>query len=505
MVVLVGSLNCLGEAFNPFEFLSSANLEGTELLQSAAEGLTWEAFAATCGERLLSDTATAMPTGGADALARLREHCNGGHTLWSFFDEPTLEKDNKLLEGRLNLLQFAMRGHGDADEPQWLLLERWVDEMAALVETHASQTYASDPNLWLWDLTCNSVASAELAAFQAICQSSYLNPSNFQRNGERLVGAALEAADAAEHGTPLVLGMQGWPRGETLKGRAFAAAATERELRIVVGAESVACLHSAALGEAAVLDTSVDVTKAVLQQCLDAAAAAGAPPLEAKATAGLENACRKLLAVRFPAAPPAVAANIFLVSHPKEPKSEAAAHMLADVLLAIGRRAAETAGVPPANLVVLADTNCGSTAMAAAFAARLAASGFDAQPPPEIPTTAKQRSILHGQCYDTAKCLKLVVAPKDKIITTTGLSGVGVVPNVAAFQGTALPSDDWPADHALIYARLVVGGTGGDGVVVGGTGGDGAVEPTGADAAAEPKDAPSEGGAKKASAACAVL
>ena len=101
--IFVGSLNCLGEAVNPFEFLSSENAVNVEALQKVALSLTWDAFTAACG----AEVCAALPPGGEAAFARMQEHCSS-KSLWSFFDEPTLVNDNKMLAERLNMVTFAM-------------------------------------------------------------------------------------------------------------------------------------------------------------------------------------------------------------------------------------------------------------------------------------------------------------------------------------------------------------------------------------------------------------
>mgnify|MGYP006087055061 CR=1 FL=1 len=65
--LLVASLNCLGEAFNPFEFLSESNEDGCKQLEIAAHALTIEVFVEASGSVLLSG---ASPAGAAVALGR---------------------------------------------------------------------------------------------------------------------------------------------------------------------------------------------------------------------------------------------------------------------------------------------------------------------------------------------------------------------------------------------------------------------------------------------------
>ena len=54
-VVLIGTLNCLGDAYNPFEFMcDEAGFHAAYArLQEVATGLTWQQFADGCGEEVL--------------------------------------------------------------------------------------------------------------------------------------------------------------------------------------------------------------------------------------------------------------------------------------------------------------------------------------------------------------------------------------------------------------------------------------------------------------------
>ena len=178
-VVLIGTLNCLGDAYNPFEFMcDEAGFQAAYArLQEVATGLTWQQFADGCGEEVL--TSWGVGTNAAQALARLQAHCDSGKQLWQFFDEATLAQDNKLVAPRLNLLTFAMRPHGgDSDaRPAWELCEHWRKEMLTLATTAVAEApYTADANLWLWDLACNVVAASAQAEYGHVCASSHLNP-----------------------------------------------------------------------------------------------------------------------------------------------------------------------------------------------------------------------------------------------------------------------------------------------------------------------------------------
>jgi hypothetical protein len=425
----VGSLNCLGDAFNPFEFLSDDPNFRTacDKLHTAADVLTWDEFMAGSVKVDLSS-----------AAAGLRAHCvEGGKTLFSFFDEGVLKNDNKLLEPRLNLLTFAMRAHGPSGQPTWQLLDNWEAEMKALCDG-GSEAYQKDPNLLLWDCACNVIAMSEKDAYRSVCSNSYLNPANFGT----LTRTFFDAAQKAAGGRPLVLGLQEWPQNEaSAKARAFRAALEEHGLDLICSPSEagVAVAYSKELKAAAMLPTASAAS--VMQKCIDEVVSEG-ETLDKKATDGaVKTTARKVMLVHFPSAPsPAVAATHFLVLHAKEPKTPAAAKVVARFVR----------DIDDAPLVGLIDANTASEVTATAFAESLGSDGLDVLPEPAVATTSKQRSKLHGQCYDAKKCFKLVRAPKDKVVACKGsLSGAAVHPDM--MQET-LPSTSWGSDHALTTA-----------------------------------------------------
>jgi hypothetical protein len=470
---LIGTLNCLGDAYNPFEFMcDEAGFQAAYArLHEAAVGLSWEQFAEGCGEELLA--CPGVNAGATQAVARLKAHCDGGAPLWKFFDEATLAKDNRLVAPRLNLLSFALRPHGGMGgdtghgaRPAWEMCAQWRREMLALgTEDTCAAPYAADPNLWLWDLACNVVAARAPAEHASVCTGSHLNSANFDRLGARFA----ERAAAAAAGRPIVLGLQEWPAAASPKGAAFAAAFARHGLSVVcapareggAGDASVALAYSeGAMGRPQLLDTSR--SREAAQRAIELAAAAGHVLDAAASKALLDTTARKVLAVRFPAAAAAgAAATSFVVVHAKEPKTAAAATACALFLLELGASVGGGGGggggggvVGPPPMVALLDANLSSAPLCDAFAAPLAERSLASEPPPSVDTTSKQRSLLHGQCYDASKCMRLVRAPKDKLVAPAGaLSEVATFPRVAELS-SGLPSPQWASDHALTTALL---------------------------------------------------
>lgn len=450
--MLVGSLNCLGDAHNPFEFISDDPTfrAGYDRLHQAAEELSWLDFEASCGSGVL--TAPGADGKAGDALARLKTHCDEGRSLWAFFDEPTLEQDNKMHDLRFNLLTFAMMPYGEDRRPTWELQESWREEMIALL-ARADSSYAQDVNLWLWDVTCNVVAASAPSEYEGICKSSYLNADNFLSLGLQFADAALRAA--ADR--PLVLGVQEWPAAGTQKGNSYLEAFSSRGMCVHApgGVGGVAFLSSKELGTPELLDISA--SRDIMQQVIDRAIAEGAE-LDKKAIQGfLQTTALKVMAARFPEAQGKAAEFAFLSIHAKEPKTDAAAKVLARFTTELG---AAVTGISNADarlpIVAMLDTNLAKVALCETFAAVLRERQLASSPPPSVMTTSKQRSILHGQRYDTTKCMKVVKAPKDKLVAPMGsLSDHACFPNLEG-MASGLPSPSWASDHSLTTAVLAV-------------------------------------------------
>lgn len=452
--LLVGSLNCLGDAHNPFEFMcdDAAFEKSVKVLQDVALQLSWDGFAAGCGAKLLA--ATGIDGGAAAAIERLKTHCEGGAALWAFFDEACLQMDNKLTTPRLNLLTFALRPYGADERPSWLRRDGWREEMLTLVALPDSP-YAEDARLFVWDLACNVVADAAPEEYAGVCERSHLNPANF----EALAGRFALAVQTAAAGRAVVLGLQEWPPAGSPKGRAYAAAFARHGLRVLSdegGSSSCAIAYTEeALGAPELVDVSG--ARGVMQAAIDGAAADGDSPLDARAVKGcLETTARKVLAVRWERARGAT----FVVAHAKEPKDEAAARVLARFVAALGSAlappsAAEARVAPPA-VVTMLDGNLPSAALCGAFGAALGEARLDALPPADVATTCKMRSRLHGQTYDRTKCGVLVRAPKDKLVAPAGtLSAATTVP-CADELAKGLPSPTWASDHSLTTAVLTL-------------------------------------------------
>eukprot|EP00929_Paragymnodinium_shiwhaense_P064335 TRINITY_DN32217_c1_g1_i2.p1 TRINITY_DN32217_c1_g1~~TRINITY_DN32217_c1_g1_i2.p1 ORF type:complete len:255 (+),score=40.67 TRINITY_DN32217_c1_g1_i2:269-1033(+) len=139
------------------------------------------------------------------------------------------------------------------------------------------------------------------------------------------------------------------------------------------------------------------------------------------------------------------------VVHAKEPKTMAAARMLARYFDAIGQAACSQSGVK--SWVLMSDTNLDGVQVGSAFAEYLSGGrGHAVVPSPTALTTSKHRSYLHGQCYNKKKCKTTVRASKDRLVSAANwLQSPAIYPDLSSPTMT-LPRADWAADHCLLTA-----------------------------------------------------
>jgi hypothetical protein len=155
--------------------------------------------------------------------------------------------------------------------------------------------------------------------------------------------------------------------------------------------------------------------------------------------------------------------TFFMVVHAKEPKTEDVGALLAKYCQNVikdcqdlARKSGKYDEVQKLHLsatswVIVVDTNIAKEAIDKAFRENVRGQVV----PSGEHTTAKHRSILHGQCYDTKKCNKTVVAPKDHIIAPEGsLECQLIQPDLS--KGMTLPTPHWGSDHSLLTAVYIV-------------------------------------------------
>jgi hypothetical protein len=196
-----------------------------------------------------------------------------------------------------------------------------------------------------------------------------------------------------------------------------------------------------------------------MQSCIDDVCKEGIELSDAQKKGFLKTTARKTFAVHLESI-------VFILVHVKEPKTSGTAILLARYMRTLGAAALNLN--PPEGAwksrawVLMTDSNLGSVEVAQHFKDMLATESLGAaadwMPEPVMMTTSKHRSVLHGQCYDTAKCEKTVVAPKDYIVASQqgSLKECRVSPCIETVQENGsvntLPTPDWGTDHCLVTA-----------------------------------------------------
>ena len=440
---LIGTMNMLGDAYNPFEFLAVDDakfMNVCESFEARARAVTWADLDAQGLNELIEACGGAV----ADRLQAMRSK-----EAWAAMDDNALEDDNKFFDHRMNLIVFAMRRFDrdaatcadkgplvwelTSNKEWWQLLKRCCEK---------GDTYRKSPSLLAWDLLCCVVASEDASTFAETCKASYLNPDNTERHAQIFVDAALNVARDARMGR-CVLGLQEFPQAGTPRAAVFEAAFKTAGFEVVRAVRSCALVHKGFGSGGAVLadggDASIGVDADAVMKTLTRDAD-GAPKYDKKTMAAFEGTtAAKVLSVRLDGV-------AYHALHAKEPKTPEAAELLAKFL------AAHAAACGAGPFAWLVDTNLAKETTDSAFRREVEASGL--QVSASVPTTSKRRSRLHGQCYDDNKCHKTVVAAKDKFVVTDGaLTLLPTVPDLAdEAHPVTLPRETWPADHALVAA-----------------------------------------------------
>jgi len=204
--LLVGTLNLLGDAANPFEFLPKGGDASAEefitnylALEKSASSLTFDAV--TNLAAAVQSRAGSLPPEIQDMLGVLADH-SAAHDgrVWGFFQDGILQNENKILDQRFNLLTLATSPLDDMPlhtlcaaphKQQWHLAseEAVIAAFSALVPA-----YLRDARLFVWDLACCAAVLACREPYLAICTQSVFNPANMPAIAERFFRTFSEEA-----------------------------------------------------------------------------------------------------------------------------------------------------------------------------------------------------------------------------------------------------------------------------------------------------------------------
>lgn len=496
---LAAQLNVLGEEFNPFEFLSTHQkpfMDSYQQLLEEWETMDWNDVSPFVEALICSEEVSRV-------FSSLKEHCltvETANKVASFFNEKILENDNKLTDHRINLVTMAMRPHqlvgdeGRDSPPQWTLLALnteagqpcWLLELQSLLTTNS---YAKDPNIAVWDLCCCVLATRQPIPFTSICTHTHLNPEN-ETGGEVFFQQAITQSSAES--MPLVLGLVEWPVQETRE-TAFEETCARHDLTVTQGCKGsqVALATSCCLGTPLLLtrkdaddntsfiDTT-DVMKSVIMEV-----ESGSQQIPKKERDGLvKTTAFKTMACIVPISESNTKWLVCVVIHAKEPKNSLSVRALSLFVnrMVISAQACGPAVVVSAfpdidkdcqcdfsNFVVMSDTNVSCPKIASVFRDHLSIHALEVSPAdPNVSTTRKRRSKLHGQTYDKRKCHVTVTAPKDCIISAQGtlLHTKGsecVFPNIngddpstSDNEPRTLPDSGWVSDHCIVTSIVTL-------------------------------------------------
>jgi len=258
--VLVGTLNLLGDANNPVEFLplegslsSQTFMRSYQTLELAAKDLTFETV-----DKLVAAIRIAgkLPTEVEDMLARLLQHAsdNGGK-VWGFFDAKSLRNDNQILDQRLNLLTLAtcslangpLSSFSTPEHQQQWHLSNDVSKVIAIMSKLAP-AYSKDAGLFVWDLACSAVALECQVDYASVCKDSVLNPQNMRATCERLFSQMRATNSNApslpdHHQHKRIICFQEWPSEGSKRRVVFTEELARRGLSVLEGRDSVALAY----------------------------------------------------------------------------------------------------------------------------------------------------------------------------------------------------------------------------------------------------------------------
>ena len=428
--MLVGSLNILGDAYNPLEFMDNSESNDTfecnyaKIRSSFMELTSDEVEKELCDFGIESD--------------QIKLHLKYS-SFYKNCTESFLERDNKLsLLNRTNLIVCATKPLDDGTP-----LFRAAGEWRSLILCQREHYLASgvDIPILLWDIACCLAIEKNLPEYVSVCEKSHLNPENLVLNAERLLKPISAHAE-------VIVAIQEFPKDGSANRAALFKVIKELGMKSLEMGD-VGFLYSEAITPIQVVDSPLgteprDIVAAVQQQL------SALPPLDLSGDElkRLRTTARKTLVMD-------VGTDLRIVAiHVKEFKTESGTAFLARYL----RGACDATRMN----IIVGDTNIPTAAKAAVFISSAAECGLHVLSPVGCITTRKRRSELHGQCYDTAKCLRVVEAHKDFVLAMGPPGGCGgwelgeaaAHPDLVQEAWRLLPSADWPSDHCMVRLEL---------------------------------------------------
>jgi hypothetical protein len=428
----IGSLNVLGDAYNPFEFME--NPEVNPLFENCYSKIK-DSFESITSSQVLAEI-SAEDRAGVQEF-RLAENFASNCT------ESFLERDNKMaLINRTNLIVCATKALEDGQP-----LFRKAKEWRSLILLQREHYFASgkDIPILLWDIACCLAVERHFDEYESICSKSYLNPENLVGNFERLLSPMINQDRS-------ILAVQEFPK-EGSANRAAMLGVLDKAQMAWAEMGDVGFLYSKTIRSVTFSHSPFGIEPISIvdkvQQRLQ-----GLPVLELveDELSRFRTTARKTLVMD-------VESDLRIVAvHVKELKTEAGTVFLARYLRSLCDDSRMN--------IIVGDTNIASSAKANIFAVSADACGLRLLTSLGSVTTRKRRSELHGQRYDSAKCLKVVAAHKDFALAWCGSTAKDEIrkmwdckeatlyPDLVRESWRLLPSADWPSDHCLVRVVL---------------------------------------------------
>lgn len=434
------TLNLYGDAKNPFEFVNKEKNFYDLLIkfQDYFKNLKWGEFKNIIGD--LDKVEENLD----NAVNNLKNYCVGSDNVFDYFTEVILKNDNKFQDFRFNLIVFALNPY-DKNTMNYNHAKNWKTIMKAFAK---SNTYNKDPNLWLWDLVCNVIINSNIDEYIKICEETYLNSKNYRNNINTFIEYIVDTTTEDY----LIIGIQEWPDKGSEKEKCYIEELEKSDLKVFKpdNIASVAIIYSKNLGDP--LQIEMNFAKEDMKTIIDDSdfgkltGNTKDDDKNKKTIQSLINSttASKLTGCRFTKAPDDL---VTFVMHCKEPKTNVEIDILTEFIKKITNNYTKW--------LLLTDTNLNSIKDSEYFTKNLNDSGILAMPSgPDSNTTSKERSILHGQCYDKKKCLKQVMAPKDKIIMSETLESTNEVDIYPKLSDNKLLSRKWPSDHCGVSTTI---------------------------------------------------
>ena len=433
MALVVASLNILGDAYNPFEFMDNSNPSFEECYLKIRESFETIPTARVLGEIRTKDLAVV----GEYALKEnFSENCT----------ESFLQRDNKMaLINRTNLIVCATKPLQNG-----LPLFRCANEWRSLISLQYDNYLASglDIPIMLWDIACCLAVERHLDEYIFVCENSHLNPENLISNFKKLLSPITCYPRS-------ILAVQEFPK-EGSANRAALLNVIEQEEMSWTEMFDVGFIYSKSINALNFIHSPLgteprSVVSSVQQLLQELPDLQELPNLVDDELVRLGTTARKTIVMD-------VGEDLRIVAvHVKEFKTEDGTAFLARYLRSL-------CDEKRLNIMV-GDTNIPTATKASIFATSVRVCNLTLHTHLGCITTRKRRSELHGQIYDSAKCLRVVAAHKDFALSWCGpakdkiqgmweCSDAILHPDLVKETSLLLPNADWPSDHCLVKIVL---------------------------------------------------